>query len=183
MKPLYLFVSIAIIASAQNQPQFKEDKLEFPANYREWIFLSSGLGMTYGPMAMPMEPQFDNVFVAPEAYREFLKTGHWPDKTMFVLEIRAAASKGSINKGGNFQESLRAVEVEVKDVARFKEDGWAYFGFGQKREPVAREGKSAGCNTCHNANGAVENTFVQFYPTLLEVAKAKGTVKAGVVKE
>ena len=35
----------------------------------------------------------------------------------------------------------------------------------------------AGCNACHNKSGAVENTFVQFYPTLLEVAQAKGTLK------
>jgi uncharacterized protein HemY len=31
---------------------------------------------------------------------------------------------------------------------------------------------------CHSANGAVENTFTQFYPTALEVARANGTLKA-----
>jgi len=34
------------------------------------------------------------------------------------------------------------------------------------------------CQSCHSQNGAVDNTFVQFYPTLLEVAKQKGTLKA-----
>ncbi|HUL13029.1 MAG TPA: hypothetical protein VLU73_12785, partial [Methylococcaceae bacterium] len=34
------------------------------------------------------------------------------------------------------------------------------------------------CHTCHGKNGAVENTFVQFYPTLLPVAERKGTLKA-----
>jgi hypothetical protein len=37
-------------------------------------------------------------------------------------------------------------------------------------------GASAGCNACHSKNAAVEHTFVQFYPTLLEIAKAKGTL-------
>ena len=35
---------------------------------------------------------------------------------------------------------------------------------------------SATCYSCHPANGAVDNTFVQFYPTLLAIAKEKGTL-------
>jgi hypothetical protein len=31
-------------------------------------------------------------------------------------------------------------------------------------------------------NGAVDQTFVQFYPTLIPVAKAKGTFKASSEK-
>ena len=68
-------------------------ELLLPANYREWIFLSSGLGMNYGPMAAMAgdeNPPFDNVFVAPAAYRSFLQTGHWPDKAILVLELRRA---------------------------------------------------------------------------------------------
>jgi hypothetical protein len=30
---------------------------------------------------------------------------------------------------------------------------------------------------CHTQHTAVERTFVQFYPTLLEVARRKGTLK------
>src|SRR2546425_503495 len=33
------------------------------------------------------------------------------------------------------------------------------------------------CIDCHTAHTAVERTFVQFYPTLIEVAKKMGTVK------
>ena len=33
------------------------------------------------------------------------------------------------------------------------------------------------CYTCHADNTAVEQTFVQFYPELMEVAKKMGTVK------
>ena len=39
---------------------------------------------------------------------------------------------------------------------------------------------TADCYTCHGTNTAVEHTFVQFYPTLLEVAKQKGTRSAAV---
>ena len=43
-------------------------ELTFPANYRRWIYLSSGLDMSYRPgPPMPGLSQFDNVFVNPAA--------------------------------------------------------------------------------------------------------------------
>jgi hypothetical protein len=165
--------------SADEAPRFDAaGQLLLPANYREWIFLSSGLGMNYGPMAAMAgddNPPFDNVFVSPSAYRGFLETGRWPDKTVMLLEVRSAQSKGSINKGGHFQSDLLGVEAEVKDESRFP-GKWAFFGLGRgtagKQIPT-----TAGCYSCHATNGAVDNTFVQFYPTLLSVAKEKGTLK------
>jgi len=165
--------------SHNDGPHFDANgELLLPANYREWVFLSSGLGMNYGPLAAEAgdgNPRFDNVFASPAAYRYFLDTGRWPDKTLLLLEVRAAQSKGSINNGGHFQSDLVGVEAEVKDESRFP-GKWAFFGFGRgtsgKQIPT-----TASCYSCHAANGAVDNTFVQFYPTLLTVAKAKGTFK------
>jgi hypothetical protein len=37
---------------------------------------------------------------------------------------------------------------------------------------------TASCYGCHGTHTAVENTFVQFYPTLFEVAQKFGTVKS-----
>ena len=37
---------------------------------------------------------------------------------------------------------------------------------------------SAPCYSCHRNNAAVENTFVQFYPTLMDVARKMGTIKS-----
>ena len=166
------------VAALSADPEFTADgQLKRPTNYREWIYLSSGLGMIYGPAATANpNPSFDNVFVEPAAYRAFLATGKWPDKSMFVLEIRRAKTEGSINKGGNFQGDVAATEVSVKDTARFP-DGWGYFDFPRNATTARVLGAAAGCNSCHNPNGAVENTFVQFYPTLLEVAREKGTLK------
>jgi hypothetical protein len=149
--------------------------------YREWVYLSSGLGMVYGPAAAAgagRPPRFTNVFVNPASYRHFLKTGAWPDETMFVLEIRASASEGSINKGGHYQADIVAVEGAVKDRKRFA-DGWAYFDFGMSGERAAPLPATARCYACHKANAAVEQSFVQFYPTLMEVAQRLGTVNPG----
>jgi acyl carrier protein phosphodiesterase len=42
---------------------------------------------------------------------------------------------------------------------------------------------AASCYSCHAQHGAVDTTFVQFYPTLLPIAKAKGTLSAEYQKE
>ncbi len=155
-----------------------------PDSYREWVYLSSGLGMTYGPAAAPAgqpDPQFDNVFVIPRAYKAFLETGSWPDRTVFVLEVRRSASKGSINAGGHYQEGLVALEIHLKDQAHFP-GKWAFFEFGVSGQTAKALPASSDCQTCHAKSGAVDETFVQFYPTLIPVAKRKGTYKAEAEK-
>ena len=180
MKKSLLLLAATIILSAQpagDGPQYtSEGQLILPKDYRQWVYLSSGLGMTYGPAAQAntADPMFDNVFVNPSSYRAFLETGRWPDKTMFILEVRRSAGKGSINNGGHYQVEVAAIEAAVKDEARFPQK-WSYFGFGKTDRATALPATSS-CNNCHRQNAAVENTFVQFYPTLLEIAKAKGTL-------
>ena len=161
-------------------PSYDGGKLVRPEGYREWVFLSSCLGMNYNPT--PGSPdQFTNVFVPQRAYHEFLSGGKWPDKTMFVLEERASESKGSINKSGHFQTDLAGLAVEVKDENRFP-DKWAYFSFRGDAKSVESNPK-AQCWQCHDDNAAVEHTFVQFYPTLLPVARGKGTLAPAYQKE
>lgn len=158
-----------------------EGNVLLPKNYREWVWLSSGLGMTYndgvvGAVERVRTPNFTNVFVNPPSYRAFQKSGTWPDTTTMVLEIRNSESQGSINKGGNYQGAVRAIEVEVKDEKKFA-GKWAFFAVKTGEDRGKLFPSSADCYTCHARNGAVDNTFVQFYPTLSEIAKQKGTFR------
>jgi hypothetical protein len=159
-----------------------EGQLRFPENYRDWIYLTSGFDMSYNPAMNMDHHMFDNVFVNPDAYRSFLQTGTWPDKTMLVLEVRDAQSKGSINKAGNYQGiTLMGLEVHIKDEARFP-GKWAFFGFGDNKTATMTP-QTAECYSCHANHAAVDTTFVQFYPTLLPIATAKGTLSPSYVKE
>jgi hypothetical protein len=180
---ILLFALSTLLAQ---DPQFNAaGELSRPRDYREWIFLTSGSGMNYGSDTESAQPPFDNVFVKPEAYHAFVKTGHWPDKTIFILEIRQSDSHASINRAGRFQTGIVAVEAAVKDQARYSE-GWAYFSFGQGDALLAKNKpfpQTSVCNQCHLKNAAVENTFVQFYPTLLEIARAKGTLNPHYVQQ
>jgi Cu/Ag efflux protein CusF len=172
-----LLICASLMAAVASAVEYGPDaKMILPKDYRQWVFLSSGLGMSYTQSATPNpNPGFDNVFVNPEAYQAFMKTGTWPDKTVLILEARASDSKVSINKDGRVQTNIVGIEAHVKDSSH---GGWAFYSFGNGAE---QEGtllpRTATCYSCHEQNAAVDTTFVQFYPTLIEVAKSKGTFK------
>ena len=155
-------------------PQFTADKqLLRPKNYRDWVYLSSGLGMNYNA-SMGDHQMFTNVFVPQWAYKEFMSSGKWPDKTMFVVEERGSQTKDSINKVGNFQTDFMGMGVEVKDSGL--PDTWAYYNFDEDTKSAKANPKS-GCFQCHEDHAAVEHSFVQFYPTLKPIAKKFGTYR------
>ena len=183
----FLFVAIAAFnqsaAPATDSPTYNDKgQLNLPENYREWVYLSTGLDMSYTPGANPDHHMFDNVFVNPASYKKFQETGTWPDKTMLVLEVRGAESKGSINQRGNFQTGdVMGIEVHIKDEAKFP-GKWAFFSFDNGKVGNLFP-SGAACYTCHQSHGAVDTTFVQFYPTMLSVAKSKGTLSAAYLKD
>ena len=169
-------------ANASTAPVYTADgKLMFPPNYREWVYLTTGLDMDYSPTVNLAEhSMFDNVFVNPEAYRAFVATGKWPDKTIFVLEGRVAGSKGSINKGGHYQTTeIMSRSIHIKDASR---GGWAFYGFGDGPNG-SHIPANAVCYSCHTDHGAVDTTFVQYYPTLLEIARQKNSFSPGYLKD
>jgi hypothetical protein len=183
------FVLLGWLACSQtaeppNQgPEYTSDgQLKFPEHYRDWVYLSTGFDMSYNPGLGMGHHMFDNVFVNPGAYKAFLQTGTWPDKTELALEGRRGEGKGSINQKGNYQGTeVMGFEVHLKDEARFP-GKWAFFSFND-----GKTGKlipaSADCYSCHAAHAALDTTFVQFYPTLLPIAKDKGTLSASYQKE
>jgi hypothetical protein len=178
-------VSLALFSGAGKQPQSlalqftPEGKLVRPMGYRKWVFVSSGYGMSYSQSPSGTQ-MFTNVFVTPTAYDYFAANGKWPDKTMFVLEVYGSTSRGSINKHGSYQTELSGLDVEVKDESRFA-DKWAYFNFSETAKTATADTPSKNeCWKCHDQNAAVEHSFVQFYPELLKIAQAKGTIKPGV---
>jgi hypothetical protein len=146
--------------------------------------------MSYAPAAQPAPaaapgvparpPAFDNVFVNRLSFKAFMQTGRWPDGTTFILELRRGENHVSIDTRGQTQGALLGIEASVKDSARYASTGgWAYLGFGNDglAESAMPNPPSAACYACHRDNTAVDNTFVQFYPTLFEVATRLRTIK------
>ncbi len=170
------------VATADGPAYTTDGQLKFPKNYREWVYLTSGIDMSYTASGDPSHSMFDNVFVNPSAYRAFLQTGTWPDKTVLVLEVRGAESNASINKRGHTQSAeVMGMEVHVKDKSQAG-GGWAFYDFDNKVSGKLIE-RPADCYSCHEQHGAVDTTFVQFYPTLLGLAKDKGTLSPQYLKD
>jgi len=171
-----LSVSSAVLLFLTASVSAREDShgrtMPLPENYREWVWLSSGLGMSYSAGSADSDPAFDNVFVSPDAYKAFKNSGTWPNGTVLMLEVRKSASRASINQSGHFQTERVDLEAHVKDE---KMPGkWAFYSFGNGDKKGTLIPKEASCYSCHEQHAAVDTTFVQFYPTLLEIAKAKG---------
>lgn len=165
-----------------------EGRMKLPEHYREWVFLTSGVDMSYDKKAGAAEHTiFDNVFVNSSAYKAFLETGTWLDKTVMVLENRGGESARSINTRGRTQSlEVMGMEIHVKDSTGPGKDlpgGWAFYGGFGDRASGQLIGRPASCYTCHEEHAAVDTTFVQFYPTLVKLAETKGTLSATYLKE
>ncbi len=170
-------------ATPREAPAYAKDGgLIAPVQYREWIYLTSGIDMSYAAQAAGAPPDhsmFDNVFVNPAAYRSFVETGTWPDKTTLLLEIRGAENPVSINKRGHTQsEAIMGMEIHVKDHGI-----WSFYDLSGADKVAKRIARPASCYTCHEAHAAVDTTFVQFYPTLLPLAMEKKTLSPEYLKE
>jgi hypothetical protein len=180
---------LTLLMAAQNgdlapsdAPTYAADGgLNAPTHYREWVFLTSGIDMSYAAQtaAPGAHSMFDNVFVNPTSYHSFLMTGTWPDKTTMVLEVRGADNPISINKRGHTQSGeIMGFEIHVKDHGK-----WNFYDLSGNSKVAQLIPRPATCYTCHEAHAAVDTTFVQFYPTLLPLATAKKTLSPAYLAE
>lgn len=152
-----------------------KDTLLKPEGYREWVFLGSSLGLRYDNDVEKVRSRpelYHNVYINPSSYREFSKTGKFPDGTVMILELASAEVKKEPGLQGSFQKEFVALEASVKDSKRF-EEGWAYFSFDDgpgKQKAKARPFPKAACWSCHHDKAATDHVFTQYYPVLRAVA-------------
>jgi hypothetical protein len=141
-----------------------------PDVYREWIWV--GEPVTPNELNPPEAafPEFHDVYINPTAWREWKKTGTFPDGTVIVKELTSVGSKESASGKGYYQGEFTGLEHSVKDSKRFggESKGWAYFTFGHKyplKEQATRQ-PFANCSQCHVANAKDDEVFTQYYPVL-----------------
>jgi cytochrome P460 len=160
--------------SEDEMPQLTKDgSLTEPKDWETWVMVGSSTGLSYAapgaaPVAGAAPGMFHNVYMQPWAYREFIKTGAFPEGTMFVLSFYEASRKSAPAKSG-FYEGDRApgIEVHLKQKGIDK-SGWAFFGFGDTASVGARIPGTASCYSCHATEAAHDNVFTQFYPFMRE---------------
>lgn len=153
-------------------------KLLRPTGYRKWIYVGTPLtpnDMNAGTAAFP---EFHAVYINPEAYVRYEKTGRFPDGTIVVKELISVGSKKAASGRGYFMGDFTGLEVAIKDKSRFKKEpgNWAYFSFGHKY-PLAKSAvvqQTANCNTCHSTADD-DFVFTQYYPVLRAAKRRAAT--------
>src|SRR6266852_7756897 len=136
------------------EPGYSETgELKRPVDYRAWVFVGSNIGIQYrkdaSETADPDKERryekeigdFHNVYINPEAYEHYARTGKFPDKTMLVMDVYEAKEKEPKNivSKGLFPGDQLHFEVAVKNSMR--PDGsktdWAYYAF-PTNQPTAK---------------------------------------------
>jgi hypothetical protein len=160
-----------------------------PADFRTWVFVGANLGIEYADSAAPADKEkakekkpkpanFHNVYINPEAYEHYARTGEFPEKTVFILDIYKPeeGEPGGITAHGQFPGKQTEIAAAVKNSARpdGSKTNWAYYDFkldpsekrGDKAVSAAKAFPDRACYECHLEHGSDDNVWVQFYPTL-----------------
>lgn len=155
------------------RPQYTQDgQLLRPEGWRKWVYIGTPLtphDMNDGKAAFP---EFHNVYIDPESFATFERTGKFPNGTQIVKELVLVGSKAAVSGAGYFMGEFSGLEVALKDTERFKDEpgGWAYFSFGHvesdKYEKTAKAFPAESCNACHQASADYDYVFLQYYPVL-----------------
>jgi hypothetical protein len=148
-----------------------------PQGFREWVFIGAPLtpnGLNDGKAGFP---EFHHVYVNPDAFAVYQRTGRFPEGTVIAKEL-VLLKKGEFKDGslkapsgrGFFADKYHGMDVMVKDNSRFKDtNGWGFFNFGHHAPPYTASAKPASvdsCAGCHRANAEKDMVFTQFYPIL-----------------
>ena len=164
-------------AGAQTVEFNMDGSLSQPKGYREWIYVGTPLTPNDMNDGEAPFPEFHSVYINPEAWNEYKRSGKFPDGTVLIKELVSVGSKKASSGEGYFMGEFIGLEAAVKDSKRFtKETGyWAYYSFGHSY-PLAKRTKAqpaATCAACHQTRAADDFVFTQYYPVLRE-AKGKG---------
>src|SRR2546421_506765 len=171
----------AVATSQQQEPPDDElrrfargGQLLPPVGWEAWVMVGSSTGLSYAaappppPAAGAAPGMFHNVYVQPWAYREFVRTGAFPERTMFVLSFYEASRKSAPARAGFYEgDRMPGIEVHLKQRGIDK-TGWGFFGFGDGAAPATMIPGAAPCSSCHATEAAHDQVFTQFYPPLRE---------------
>lgn len=156
----------------------KSGELQLPTDYHSWVFLGSPLtphALNDGKAGFP---EYHNVYIHPEAFKAYRKTGQFPEGTVLLKELQLTmpgtnddGSRVESSGRGYFPAARNGIDISVKDSKRFKgTNGWGFFNFGHHAPPYAKTAAAApkeACAGCHIAN-ADNMVFKKFYSPILD---------------
>jgi hypothetical protein len=151
-----------------------DGKLMLPTGYREWVYVGTPLTPNDLNDGEAPFPEFHAVYIDPESFAHFKKTGEFRDGTVLVKDLVGVGTKEAPSGKGYFMGDFNGMDVSIKDSKRFKDEPgkWGYFTFGHK-PPLRKEAvmnNAAACNACHQNNATLDWVFTKYYPVLRDAA-------------
>lgn len=166
-----LFLLSAVFAGAAAPVTFASDNaLLKPDNYREWIYIGTALTPNDLNGGKADFPEFHNVYMDRAGWQSWKKHGEFADRTVIAKELLSVGEHQAISGKGYFQGEFALLAVAVKDKRRFAAEpgNWGYYLFDASAAAAtsAKPMRSADCAACHQAHGATDLVFSQYYPLL-----------------
>jgi Cytochrome P460 len=170
---LFYWLTLAAAAPAEQRARVEftaDGKLKQPEGYRQWVYVGTPLTPNDLNGGEAPFPDFHAVYIDPESYSEYEKTGKFRDGTVMVKELVGVGAKEAASGKGYFMGDFIGLEASIKDSKRFRDEPghWGYFSFGHKY-PLKKEAapnSTAACNACHQGNAKTDYVFTQYYPVL-----------------
>ncbi len=177
---------VLVLAGNVSAEEFKisNGALERPTGYREWIYVGTPVtpnDLNDGKAAFP---EHHNVYMHPESWRHWKRTGEFKDGTILVKELVSVGAKAAVSGNGYFQGDFIGLEATIKSSKYFPNEpgNWAYFSFStpdhRSLKRTAEPFPTSACNACHQASAAQDFVFTQYYP-VLRAGKGAGRDAAG----
>ena len=150
--------------------------LILPKNFHDWVYVGSPLTPNALNGGSANFPEFHNVYIEPGSYDVYVKTGKFPEGTIFFKELQLTlkgenpdGSRTEPSGRGFFPGPFNGADVSVKDTKRYASSGgWGYYNFNH-HEPKAATAKvreKSECAFCHIASAKKDEIWTQFYPLL-----------------
>jgi hypothetical protein len=169
-------------AMADEQPGRVDPPVEFdadgamlrPSGYREWTQVGTPVTPNDMNDGEAPFPEFHSVYISPDAWAAYKRTGAFPDGTVMIKELISVGGKKASSGNGYFMGDFIGLEVSMKDSSRFSDQPgyWSYFSFGHEYPlaDAAMAEPAVSCNVCHEVNARQDYVFTQYYPVLRAAA-------------
>jgi len=149
-----------------------DGELQRPTGYREWVYVGTPLTPNELNNGKAAFPEFHNVYIDPESWAHWKKTGQFRDGTILMKELISVGSKTAVSGKGYFMGEFLGLEATIKSKQHFPDEpgNWAYYSFSSKdHKTLAETAKpfpASSCNACHAGTAKDDFVFTQFYPVL-----------------
>lgn len=152
----------------------------FPKGYRHWVHTYTAwetIATSFLDGKVTKTPELHSVYVEPNTYRIFMKTGKWPEGALMIKEFSTTNTDPKQCSGPPaytcklgadtiiFPQEHTGIAVMLKDNKRYANEpgGWAYFSFGHQAPPYEKLSPArdrAQCAQCHIDNVGPKNDYV-----------------------